>query len=80
MSASAAAAALGYRLASEVPAPAPVEGAPTARDLFDAMVGLRTGRLTPDECRAVNRRSREMNGSAEHERLHVIAVANLVAA
>jgi len=51
--------------------------APTARDLFDAMLSLRRGLISADECRAVMARSREMNGEAEHQRLKVVAVANL---
>lgn len=53
------------------------EPAPTARDLYDALLALRKGEATPDETRAVMRRSRERNGAAEHERLKAVAVANL---
>jgi len=46
----------------------------TAKDIHTAMTDLRTGKITPDEFRAIMRASREQNG-AKHDMLKAVAVA-----
>lgn len=41
---------------------------PTSRDMADAMIDLRTGKITPDDFRAMMRASREARTEDEHER------------
>jgi hypothetical protein len=48
----------------------------TAETIFDAMRALRRGEITPDEFRAIMRRSREEHGEEAHERLKVVALSN----
>lgn len=45
--------------------------------LLRAITGLRAGRITADEYRAIMRASREEHGEAEHERLKMVAISNL---
>ena len=49
-------------------------------DLHKAMADLNTGRINPDEFRAIMRASRAANGEAEHEQMKGVAAFALMKA
>ena len=47
----------------------------TAKDMHTAATLLRQGKITPDEFRAIMRKSREEHGEQGHDKLKAIMVA-----